>query len=135
MVQPVVEGGSDSDGSIIRSMSGWGFAFVGGIVAWGAKKQPSIALSTMEAEIMAGSAAACEAVFLRGLADTADGLGTGLRRNLERSRARPAATALATAATGHRTGGSRRGRWRRADCSTDGLAQPPERKVLLVGEG
>ena len=64
---PDVEGGSDSDWSVIRSMSGWGFAFVGGIVAWGAKKQPSIALSTMEAEIMAGSAAACEAVFLRGL--------------------------------------------------------------------
>ena len=45
------KGGSDSDWSVIRSMSGWGFAFVGGIVAWGAKKQPSIALSTMEAEI------------------------------------------------------------------------------------
>ena len=60
-------GSSDADWCVRRSMSGWEFRFAGGIVAWGAKKQPSIALSTMEAEIMAGSLAACEAVFLRGI--------------------------------------------------------------------
>ena len=60
-------GSSDADWSVRRSTSGWEFRFAGGIVAWGAKKQPSIALSTMQAEIMSGSMAACEAVFLRGI--------------------------------------------------------------------
>eukprot|EP00965_Chrysotila_dentata_P025961 861413-Pleurochrysis_carterae.AAC.1 len=36
-------------------------------IAWGMKKQQSVALSTCEAEIMAGSLVACEAVYLRGL--------------------------------------------------------------------
>ena len=60
-------GSSDADWSVHRSMSGWEFRYAHGVIAWGAKKQPSIALSTMEAEIMAGSLAACEAIFLRGL--------------------------------------------------------------------
>eukprot|EP00965_Chrysotila_dentata_P104563 3453046-Pleurochrysis_carterae.AAC.1 len=36
-------------------------------IAWGMKKQQSVALSTYKAEIMAGSLAACEAVYMRGL--------------------------------------------------------------------
>eukprot|EP00965_Chrysotila_dentata_P032179 1073439-Pleurochrysis_carterae.AAC.1 len=35
-------------------------------IAWGMKKQQSVVLSTCEAEIMAGSLAAWEAVYLRG---------------------------------------------------------------------
>ena len=38
-------------------------------MAWAVKKQASTALSTQEAEIMAGSLAACEAVYLRGILD------------------------------------------------------------------
>ena len=36
-------------------------------VSWGVKKQESIALTTQQAEIVAGSLAACECVYLRGL--------------------------------------------------------------------
>ena len=63
------EGHSDASFDVSRSTSGYIFKFAGGPVAWAVKKQASTALSTQEAEIMAGSLAACEAVYLRGILD------------------------------------------------------------------
>ena len=60
-------GHSDASFEVSRSTSGYIFLLAGGAVSWAVKKQASTALSTQEAEIMAGSLAACEAVFLRGL--------------------------------------------------------------------
>ena len=60
-------GMSDADWSLSHSTSGWSFSFSNAVVSYGSKKQHSIALSTCEAEIMASSLAACEAVFLRNL--------------------------------------------------------------------
>ena len=60
-------GMSDADWSLSNSTSGWSFTFSNAVVSYGSKKQHSIALSTCEAEIMASSLAACEAVFLRNL--------------------------------------------------------------------
>lgn len=63
------EGHSDASFDVSRSTSGYIFKFAGGPVAWAVKKQASTALSTQEAEIMAGSLAACDAVYLRGILD------------------------------------------------------------------
>jgi len=60
-------GMSDADWSLSNSTSGWCFSVLAAVVSYGSKKQKSIALSTCEAEIMASSLAACEAVFLRNL--------------------------------------------------------------------
>ena len=43
------------------------FTLAGAAIGWMVKKQTSVALSTYEAEIMAGSLAGCEAVNLRGI--------------------------------------------------------------------
>ena len=58
---------SDADWSLAHSTSGWSFNVLHAVVSYGSKKQKSIALSTCEAEIMASTLAACEAVFLRNL--------------------------------------------------------------------
>ena len=50
-----------------RSTSGYVFQLNGGPVSWYSKLQATVALSTTEAEYMALSACACDAVFLRGL--------------------------------------------------------------------
>ena len=50
-----------------RSTTGYVFTFQGAPVSWNSKKQPTIALSTTEAEYMALSAAAQEAIWLQGL--------------------------------------------------------------------
>jgi hypothetical protein len=68
-VQPV--GFSDSnwagDQSNCKSTGGFVFMLGGGAVSWKSKKQNSIALSSLEAEYIAGSEAAKEAVWLRRL--------------------------------------------------------------------
>jgi hypothetical protein len=60
-------GMSDSDWAVVKSTSGYVFFMAKAAIAYIAKKQASIAMSSTEAEIMAASMAALEAVFLRGL--------------------------------------------------------------------
>ena len=57
----------DSDWAVDKSTSGYVYFLAQAALAWLSKKQVSIALSSTEAEIMAASLAALEAVFLRGL--------------------------------------------------------------------
>jgi len=57
-------GMSDSDWAVKHSTSGHVFMFSQAAVSWGSKKQISVALSSCEAEIVAGSEAAKEAVHL-----------------------------------------------------------------------
>ena len=47
-----------------RSISGFLFLY-GGPISWSAKKQPTVSLSSMEAEYMALTHATCEAIWLR----------------------------------------------------------------------
>ncbi|KAE8258495.1 hypothetical protein A4X13_0g1659 [Tilletia indica] len=49
-----------------KSMSGYVFTVGGGAVAWGARKQGAVALSTAEAEYIAAGVAGREAVMLKG---------------------------------------------------------------------
>ena len=71
LAQDTLEGWCDADlaGCVDsrRSTSGYVFHLNGGPVAWQSKLQGSVAMSTTEAEYIALSAAALEAVFLRGL--------------------------------------------------------------------
>jgi hypothetical protein len=64
-------GWSDSDWAqdtdTRRSMGGFVFDVAGGSVSWSSKKQPTVALSTVEAEYMAAANATKEAVWLRTL--------------------------------------------------------------------
>ena len=46
----------------------------GAAIQWSSKKQATIALSTYEAEVVAGSMAACSAVAIRGILDEEIGL-------------------------------------------------------------
>ena len=55
---------SDSDWGVKHSTSGHTFHLGSATISWASKKQPSVALSSCEAEIMAGSEAAKEAVYL-----------------------------------------------------------------------
>ena len=64
-IGPTIDGASDANWEVQRSTSGYEFSMSNAAVSWGMKKQQSIALYTMEAEIMAGSLASCEAVWLR----------------------------------------------------------------------
>ena len=59
---------SDSDWATRHSTSGWCFILNQAAIAWGSKKQKSVALSSCEAEIVAGSEAAKDAVSLSHLA-------------------------------------------------------------------
>ena len=59
-----LEGFSDSDWGVKHSTSGHTFNLGSATISWASKKQPSVALSSCEAEIMAGSEAAKEAIYL-----------------------------------------------------------------------
>ena len=48
-----------------KSTSGYVFMMSGGAVAWSSRKQPIVTLSTTEAEFVAGSACACQVVWMR----------------------------------------------------------------------
>jgi hypothetical protein len=60
-------GMSDSDWAVVKSTSGYTFFLAQAAIAFIAKKQASIAMSSTESEIMAASLAALEVVFLRGI--------------------------------------------------------------------
>jgi hypothetical protein len=66
---PSVLGYCDSDwGADVddrRSISGWAFLLCGAAISWQAKKQPTVALSSVEAEYMASTQATKEAMWLR----------------------------------------------------------------------
>jgi len=50
-----------------KSTSGYSFMFGSGAISWSAKKQPIVTLSTTEAEFVAATACACQAIWLRRL--------------------------------------------------------------------
>ena len=62
-----MSGYSDSDWAVKHSTSGWTFMLNQATISWGSKKQKSVALSSCEAEIMAASEAAKEAIHLASL--------------------------------------------------------------------
>ena len=65
-----LEGFTDSDFASQpdrHSISGYVFRFRGGAVSWSSKRQPIVTLSTTEAEYVAGTQAAKEAIWLRRL--------------------------------------------------------------------
>ena len=47
------------------SISGYTFLLAGGLISWQSRSQPTVALSTMEAEYMAAATATQEAFWLR----------------------------------------------------------------------
>ena len=59
-----LEGFSDSDWAVKHSTSGFTFHLGSASISWSSKKQTTVALSSCEAEIMAGSEAAKEAIYL-----------------------------------------------------------------------
>ena len=59
-------GYSDSDWAVRHSTTGFVFNYCSAAISWTSKKQPTIALSSCEAELMAASEAAKEAIYLRG---------------------------------------------------------------------
>eukprot|EP00965_Chrysotila_dentata_P185853 6135887-Pleurochrysis_carterae.AAC.1 len=65
--QRPLEGFSDSDWATKHSTSGYVFMYNQAAISWSSKKQPSVALSSCEAEIIAASEATKEAVYLRAL--------------------------------------------------------------------
>ena len=58
---------SDSDWSVGHSTTGFCLLLAGVAIVYSSKRQPCIALSSTEAEIIAASACACEVVFVRAL--------------------------------------------------------------------
>jgi hypothetical protein len=50
-----------------RSTTGFVFTLAGAAISWNSKRQPTVALSSTEAEYMAGCAAAQEAIYLKSL--------------------------------------------------------------------
>ena len=67
----VTTGYADANFELAHSTSGYAFLRLGGAISWGTKKQESIALHTQHAEIVAGSLAACESIFLDGVSKEA----------------------------------------------------------------
>lgn len=70
---PALTGSADADWHgcpvSFRSTTGYAFSSFGGTVSWCSRRQKTVALSTAEAEFMAASDAAKQALFLRHLLD------------------------------------------------------------------
>eukprot|EP00965_Chrysotila_dentata_P153035 5057706-Pleurochrysis_carterae.AAC.1 len=66
-VNAPVTGFSDSNWATKHSTSGYVFMYNQAAISWASKKQPSVALSSCEAAIIAASEATKEAVYLRTL--------------------------------------------------------------------
>merc|ERR1712091_798875 len=60
-----LKGYSDSDWAVRRSTSGHVFLHCSAAISWSSKKQPTVALSSCQAEIVAASEAAKEGLYLR----------------------------------------------------------------------
>ena len=60
-----LSGMSDADWAVKHSTSGMVFMYQSAAISWGSKKQPTVALSSAEAEIVAASESAKEALALR----------------------------------------------------------------------
>eukprot|EP00965_Chrysotila_dentata_P143374 4737374-Pleurochrysis_carterae.AAC.1 len=58
-----VRGHFDSDWAVRHSTTGWVFTYGKAAISWSSKKQARVALSSCEAEIVAASEAAKEAVY------------------------------------------------------------------------
>ena len=86
-----LEGQSDSDWGVRHSTTGWQFTYSQAVISWESKKQASVALSSCEAEIMAASEAAKEALFL---ARFLDELGHGSSKPVELGMDNQAAIAI-----------------------------------------
>ena len=67
-----LHGMTDSDWATRHSTSGWVFMLSSAAISWGSKRQPCVALSSCEAEIIAASEAAKEAVYLKRFATEMD---------------------------------------------------------------
>ena len=65
-----LSGQADSDWGVAASISAYVFFMAGCAISYLSKKQPTIAMSSTEAEIYAASLAGLEAVFLRSLLET-----------------------------------------------------------------
>jgi hypothetical protein len=63
----VVTGMSDATWDMAHSTTGYVFSVANAAAVWATLLQKSIALNTMESEVVAGSQAACEAIHIRGL--------------------------------------------------------------------
>jgi hypothetical protein len=74
---------SFADGDNMSSRAGCVAMMCGGIVAWGSKLHPTVALSTVEAEYMALCASSHGVLFLRQLLTNFDMNPSGSRRMLE----------------------------------------------------
>lgn len=61
------EGSSDSDFAAGPSVSGWEWRMAGAAVCYGSKRQSSTMLSSAAAELVAGSTAATDGIYLRNL--------------------------------------------------------------------
>ena len=87
-----LHGQSDSDWGVRHhSTSGWQFTYPQAVISWGSKKQVSVVLSSCEAEIMAASEAAKEALFLSRFLDE---LGHGSSEPVEMGMDNQAAIAI-----------------------------------------
>jgi len=62
-----LHGFSDASWEVRHSTSGWLYKWQSAAISWGSKRQPCVALSSCEAEIIAASESAKEAIFLRRL--------------------------------------------------------------------
>ena len=72
-VDAVLSGQADSDWGVEASVSAYVFFMAGCAISYLSKKQPTIAMSSTEAEIYAASLAGLEAIFLRSLVEQLSG--------------------------------------------------------------